>query len=1206
MTVSIAGKSAGSGKGVSGGGSSWEYYEKAREEAKAQALREMKGQQQREQDGAEPEPGAARDSLAYYEADKEREPFWIEGSEGVAGVYGLTAGAAVERADLERVIDQAPDTFKVSKAKNDYQDICFSADKPISVAWSELGAKERDVVQACHEAGVRAGFSVISDHAAYVRRGSTPQTQRREKAVGLVGAVYTQGTSRALDPQLHSHVLTPTAVKSAEDQVFSRLEMTAAYAEARSGADAVYHAVTRNSLHQELGWEFGPVNERTGAAPVIGIDEAEVKFASKRSVDIEQLAAVWQASREAELGRPLNKTEVQKLREDANKASRAGKDLEATPAVFRAWRKDRAKRTETTSEERAQAFKAATERAKAARLAMGPVKLWTGAEVLEEALRSTGNASVSETQLRRVAARTIDVTVPPSEIPAKVAALAAEALEIGISLTPGHEAANECRYTSERIFNVELKALATLEANRGRNVGSATQQARKLAFDPDAQGRKLSGEQLAGVMHLTRPGLHRALVAPGGTGKTVTIARAVQVWQHDEQKVLVLSHAANAAAITANEIKDVTGVRPDETTISSFLGTRAPLGRDAKALRAALEEAAGYAGAVIVVDEAGTAGNLDFAALVAYCDRHGIALRTVGDPYQQGSIDSGGLWHSAAQLEGISAELAEVRRFTDPEEGPVSLRVRKGDPEALDWYFGRGRIEVHPDRETAIAAAAAEVAAARDSGETALFLSGSSADRKDGAAAVDLLTADPNARSVTHGDVTISEGQLIRARENQREIRDSDGDPVLNGSTFRVEKISDDGGLHVRRGGSDATCFLPAEYAARAVEPESALTVKRAQGATVGKSAIVGAEGMNREQLYVALSRAKAGATLHVVAKDLSDAHDKLRAAIRRDSPQQSAVEVWTRHLDERKERDQALKRTPWNKRDAELRMKETAADIEQIKADARMVQAKADHLPEWEQAAAQLREQAAARRAELETAQEAIPQLTADIKEVKARQSLIKSDARTEARDDCAALRTADAAHRSANAMTGGRVREAKRFEKLRDQIGQKYPATGAPQVKPGDLSDLWEWENRAATEREKVQADGSAQWDSDPDKWIASTEQDIKTLREETVPQLQTDLIAAKTALAAKQEQINELPGKIEEAGKTIKRANNELDVRRVKDPAEDARYRSKQAARDAKAAAEARAAKLAAQRETLSRPLLPGPTQYPGKDQGHGIGR
>ena len=58
---------------------------------------------------------------------------------------------------------------------------------------------------ACHEEAVAAALEYLEDTAVMVRRGHGGE--RVEKADGLIAAAYRHRMSRALDPQLHTHVV---------------------------------------------------------------------------------------------------------------------------------------------------------------------------------------------------------------------------------------------------------------------------------------------------------------------------------------------------------------------------------------------------------------------------------------------------------------------------------------------------------------------------------------------------------------------------------------------------------------------------------------------------------------------------------------------------------------------------------------------------------------------------------------------------------------------------------------------------------------------------------------------------------------------------------------------------------------------------------------------------------------------------------------
>ena len=155
-----------------------------------------------------------------------------------------------------------------------------------------------------------------------------------------------------------------------------------------------------------------------------------------------------------------------------------------------------------------------------------------------------------------------------------------------VSLTPGHDAPSQARYTSEAMLAAEVEAMATVSAERERPIGGIGEvEQLRVMHSRDASGRTLDAEQKVAVEHLTSPGLHRALVAPAGAGKTFTIAQTTRAWQQSGQRVVVLGQQANTAKITADEIGQATGARPAEMTIAGFLGKGPAMSRAAQDLR---------------------------------------------------------------------------------------------------------------------------------------------------------------------------------------------------------------------------------------------------------------------------------------------------------------------------------------------------------------------------------------------------------------------------------------------------------------------------------------------------------------------------------------------------------------------------------------------------------------------------------------------
>jgi hypothetical protein len=93
--------------------------------------------------------------------------------------------------------------------------------------------------------------------------------------------------SRAGDPQYHTHVLVQNAAQGPDGR-WTALDSDRLYAHLMA-ADHLYLAAERAALTQRLGVRWGPVDERSGAAEIQGLDDRTlIERFSKRSEQIDQ------------------------------------------------------------------------------------------------------------------------------------------------------------------------------------------------------------------------------------------------------------------------------------------------------------------------------------------------------------------------------------------------------------------------------------------------------------------------------------------------------------------------------------------------------------------------------------------------------------------------------------------------------------------------------------------------------------------------------------------------------------------------------------------------------------------------------------------------------------------------------------------------------------------------------------------------------
>ncbi len=185
-------------------------------------------------------------------------------------------------------------------------DATFSAPKSVSLVFA-LGDREvRAQVRAAHVTAVEdAGLAYLEDHAAFTRRGRNGVMITDTE--GLVIARFEHRTSRALDPQLHSHCLILNKVRDAQDGSWRALHGRALFEEAKT-AGMLYQAGLRAELTRRLGVVWGPVSEH-GQAELAGIPHQLLARFSTRTVEVEAAAEAKIAELERALGRSLEADE---------------------------------------------------------------------------------------------------------------------------------------------------------------------------------------------------------------------------------------------------------------------------------------------------------------------------------------------------------------------------------------------------------------------------------------------------------------------------------------------------------------------------------------------------------------------------------------------------------------------------------------------------------------------------------------------------------------------------------------------------------------------------------------------------------------------------------------------------------------------------------------------------------------------------------
>ncbi len=820
----------------------------------------------------------------YYAGEGESPGRWM----GRADLIGATLGADVTETDASLLLAAkvAPDGTRLGRAPSARSvnafDATFSAPKSVSVLYALGDPGVTLAVTQAQDAAVAAGLEYLDAHASYTRIGQGGHAV--VDSDGLVAVAYRHRTSRALDPQLHDHVLVINAVRTEHDGKWRTIDGRQFYRQAKA-AGTVYQAALRSELMAKLGVRFGPVSEH-GQANVVGINPELIEAWSTRSTDIEGQLVDWIAEFAEREGRDPTPVEVGKAHKTITVATRDTKSSDAsldTDTLRQRWTReadalgvdidlmiadacsheaplprrvvDTEQITTDLTDRRANWTDAHLTQAIAAHVVGGSAgdvidtveqlrtQILANPEIVELAPDTIGQAPPWDGQRRRSDNR--PVWVAPS----------------AVTYTTRTQLATE-----QAIVDWATGRSPT----RHRAVGAGTLDG-------------LDAGQTATVTALTeQPTNVATVVGPAGSGKTRMLRAATDAWRRAGIDVYGLAPTARAA----DELSQGAGIRAD--TIDKLLHEHHRPDGPRPTHRLA-------PGTVVVIDEAGM---VDTTRLFAY---HQLATanrwRTVlvGDHQQLGSIGAGDMFAELVHdPDALTHHLTELHRFTHPWEADATLKLRDRDPNVADTYDRHHRIHAHRDLDTAIERLARHAARLHTHGIDVLVLTHTrhTVDRLNHTVTETLLETghlDAAAGFDIDGH-RFYPGQRVMARRNDRRIQltaDCD-DFVRNGDRYTIIGPHPLGGLTVttRHG---TTAPIPARYITEGhLDIAYASTIHAAQGATVDETHTLARPSMGADALYVAMTRGRHTNHVHF--------HPPTFEPDQQHGPLQQPTEPWTAH----------------------------------------------------------------------------------------------------------------------------------------------------------------------------------------------------------------------------------------------------------------------------------------------------------------------
>jgi conjugative relaxase-like TrwC/TraI family protein len=184
-------------------------------------------------------------------------------------------------------------------------DLTFAAPKSASVLFGLADPEVAAEVLAAHHEAVASALGYVADRAVGLRRAAGGE-RSLSAADGVVGAAFTHGISRALDPHLHTHVVVANLAHGVDGR-WSAIDSRGLFAHA-GAAGQLYDAALRHRLSDALGcrWSIG----QSGHYEVIGIDSEVIGTFSGRRAEIGEYVATHGSARSSRADRSLRADRV--------------------------------------------------------------------------------------------------------------------------------------------------------------------------------------------------------------------------------------------------------------------------------------------------------------------------------------------------------------------------------------------------------------------------------------------------------------------------------------------------------------------------------------------------------------------------------------------------------------------------------------------------------------------------------------------------------------------------------------------------------------------------------------------------------------------------------------------------------------------------------------------------------------------------------
>jgi conjugative relaxase-like TrwC/TraI family protein len=604
----------------------------------------------------------AINSIAYYE-ELAKEDYYQGGGEPPGKWIGLGARtiglfSQIDTTSYRRVFNGfSPEGEPLCENAGDNHragwDLTFSAPKSVSMLWARADEVTRKAIQQAQQKAVEEAFAFVEQHASFTRRGKGGHIQ--ERVTGLIGATFEHSTSRAQDPQLHTHCLIANLAPRA-DGSWGTLESKHFFLW-QMASGAIYRSALANGL-RELGFEVEAVDGHKHFE-VKGVDQGICQFFSKRAEAIRaQMEAMGVHKAASKVGDTITLN------------SRDYKQTVDRPKLFASWQADIDKLGFTQAD---------MDKIREPNLMPFPEPLPLQ-HILDKLIESRAvfrlqdiYAAVGvQAQFNHVSRLDIEDTVR-------------ELLADNAMVSLGKDLSNNQIYTTQAMLAIEQALLNHADMMHASNHYKLDESTIQQAINQQGQqqGFALSDEQVEAVFSVCQSSLD-IIQGRAGAGKSTSMQAMRLAYQSQGFTV----RGATVARQAAQQLEKDTGI--ESTTLASLLNELSKGNSEAK-----------FKDTVILLDEAGQLATPDLLKLMQAAHSKGYKLVLIGEQQQMDAISHGGSLRYLSQRQGC-ARINTIRRQREIWARSAVNDLRSGNAKAaLDTFNSKGLLHIEKDSQSA-------------------------------------------------------------------------------------------------------------------------------------------------------------------------------------------------------------------------------------------------------------------------------------------------------------------------------------------------------------------------------------------------------------------------------------------------------------------------------------------------------------------------